>query len=428
MATNVAAMKARLGDTDYFILSMKAEELADKVKIPRELEGWEDMSVEERYQRDLNYNRVRNQIAPYFANDDSRFFGAIIVAAINFNEEISFEPLSDVLTRNLPNMYKIPAANMGFLTFSGGEILIPLDGQHRLKAIQFAVTAKDEKNRPIPDITPCTELAREDVTVILVGYESKKARKIFTRVNRYAKPTTTGQNIVTDDDDIIAVLAREVTNDLIGARLVKFTSNTLNRRDEHFTTLAIVYNCNEHIINGNFPVGKIDKTRLPDPNKIKLYRQKVLETWEQLLEGIEVFDNALSDPESTGDEKRYEIRESNLLGKPVGQECLVRAFVRLTTPPTNLSVQEACDRLNSLPWEINKENLEAVWDLVLWTGGTDGKIITKNANRKLATSIITYLAEEKLEDHQKAELLEDYRKQFPDAERESKQLPEIPTD
>ena len=152
MATNVAAMKARLGDTNYFILSMKAEELADKVKIPRELEGWEDMSVEERYQRDLNYARVKNQIAPYFANDDSRFFGAIIVAAINFDEEISFEPLSDVLTRTLPNMYKIPAANMGFLTFSGGEILIPLDGQHRLKAIQFAVTARDERNRPIPTL------------------------------------------------------------------------------------------------------------------------------------------------------------------------------------------------------------------------------------------------------------------------------------
>lgn len=426
MATNVAAMKARLGGTNYFILSMKAEELADKVKIPRELEGWEDMSVEERYQRDLNYNRVKSQIAPYFANDDSRFFGAIIVAAINFDEEGSFEPLSDVLTRNLPNMYKIPAANMGFLTFNGGEILIPLDGQHRLKAIEFAVTAKDERNRPISGISPCTELAKEDVTVILVAYEPKKARKIFTRVNRYAKPTTTGQNIVTDDDDIIAVLAREVTNDLIGARLVKFTSNTLNRKDEHFTTLAIVYNCNEYIISGNFPVGKIEKTYLPDSQTVTLYRQKVRETWGQLLEGIEVFDNALSEIENMGDEKRCEIRESNLLGKPVGQECLVRTFVRLTTPPTNLSVEDACNRLNNLPWEITNDNLEAVWDRVLWTGGTDGKIITKNANRNLATNIIAYLAGERLNDDKKTELLEDYRKQFPESEREDKQLPEIP--
>ena len=187
MATTVAAMKARLGDTDYYILSMKAQELADKVKIPRELEGWEDMSIEERYQRDLNYNRVRKQIAPYFANDDSRFFGAIIVAAMNFGDEVTFEPLADVTTRGLPGLYRTAAAPMGFLTFSGGEVLVPLDGQHRLKAIQFAVTGRDERGRDILDISPCTELAQDDVTVILVGYEPQKARKIFTRVNKYAK-------------------------------------------------------------------------------------------------------------------------------------------------------------------------------------------------------------------------------------------------
>lgn len=422
MATIVPAMKARLGDTDYFILSMKAQELADKVKIPREMKGWEDMSVEERYQRDLNYTRVRKQIAPYFANDNSRFFGAIIVAAMHFDAEKSFEPLSDVI-RTLPNAYKVPAADIGFLTFSGGEVWIPLDGQHRLKAIQFAVTGQDERDRKIPAITmPCDQLAEEDVTVILVGYEPKKARKIFTSVNKYAKPTTTGQNIVTDDDDIFAILAREVTNDLIDARLVKFTSNTLTRRDEHFTTLAIVYNCNEQIITGNFP-NKIDKTQLPEQQKITLYKQKVWEVWEQLLEGIDVFADALSDVEGTGDEKRREIRESYLLGKPVAQECLVRAFVCLTNPPTSLSADDACENLNRLPWEITNENLQ-VWDRILWAGGVDGRIITKR--RQLATKIIAYLAGKKIKDDQKAELLEEYRKQFPEAERESKQLPEVP--
>ena len=74
MATTVPAMKGRLGDTDYYILSMKAQELVDKVKIPKESNEWEDMSVEERYQRDIDYNRVRKQIAPYLANDESRFF------------------------------------------------------------------------------------------------------------------------------------------------------------------------------------------------------------------------------------------------------------------------------------------------------------------------------------------------------------------
>ena len=429
MPTTVPAMKARLGDTDYFVLSMKAQELADKVKIPTELEEWNDMSVEERYQRDLNYNRVKNQIAPYFANDDSRFFGAIIVAAMNFGEhgeQIPFEPLSDVATRGLPKLYKAAAATIGFLTFNGGEVLIPLDGQHRLKAIQFAVSGCDERGRRIPAITPCVQLAQEDVTVILVAYEPRKARKIFTHVNLYAKKPTTGENIVTNDDDIFAVLAREVSNDLIGGRLVKFKSNTLTRTNPEFTTLAIVYNCNQKIVEGNFPAGKINKTQLPSEQQIRLYSQKVQEVWRQLLEKIDIFADALSDVGSTGDAKRREIRESNLLGKPVTQECLVRAFVRLTGPPTNLSMEEACERLNRLPWAITSKNLEDVWNRVLWTGGKDGKIITKN--RPLTTDIIAYLAGEKLNDKQKAELLENYRKQFLDAERESKQLPVIPAD
>ena len=401
MMGTVAAMKGRLGDTDYYILSMKAQALADAVKIPRELEGWEDLSLEERYQRDLNYNRVKKQIAPYFANDGSRFFGAIIVAAMNFNDDGMFEKLSDAIPKkDIIPPHKPAADAMGFLTFRGGEVLVPLDGQHRLKAIQFAVTGKDERGHDIPAIpTPCTQLAQEDVTVILVPYEPTKARKIFTRVNSYAKPTTTGQNIVTDDDDIVAVLAREVTNDFIGARLVKYTSNTLTPKDLHFTTLSIVFNCNDEIIK-TFPGGKLDKTVLPSMYEQKLYRDKVRGVWEVLLENIEVFASALADPDSTGDAGRCELRQQNLLGKPVTQECLVRAFLRLTAPApdTNLSWDEACKRLNGLPWEITNENLH-VWDRVLWTGGKDGKIITKNRN--LATSLISYLAGEKLTEERK---------------------------
>lgn len=420
MATNVAAMKAKLGTTSYYILSMKAQELVDKVKIPRELEGWEDLSVEERYQRDLNYNRVRKQIAPYFAHDNSRFFGGIIIAALNFDEEISFEPLQDVLTKNLPNMYKVPAANMGFLTFSGGEVLIPLDGQHRLKAIEFAVTGRDEKGRPITEITPCTDLAKEEVTVILVAFEPKAARKIFTRVNRYAKATTAGQNYVTDDDDVFAVLAREVTNALIHARLVKFTSNTLTSKDEYFTTLAIVYNCNVQIIEASFPNGKVEKSRLPSDEKVQLFRHKVREIWETLLEGIDVFADALDDPESTGDDKRREIRSTNLLGKPVAQECLVRAYLKLVSTPTNLTSSEACERLNRLPWGITEENIKT-WDKILWTGGMDGRILTKR--RKLAADVISYMAGEKISETRKAQLLDEYRMEFPEGERNEKQLP-----
>ena len=422
MAEAIPAMKARLGNTEYYILSMKAQDLVNRVKIPKEMEGWDDESVEERYQRDINYHRVRTQIAPYLANDKSRFFGALIVAAYNFADSVSFEPLTDITTKGLPGLYRTAATGIGFLSFTGGEVLVPLDGQHRLKAIEFAVTGRDEKMKSIANIKPCSDLAQEDVTIILVPYETEKARKIFTRVNRYAKPTTTGQNIVTDDDDIIAVLTREVANDLIGGRLVKFKSNTLRPKDPEFTTLAIVYNVNEKIITKTFfSKGRPDKMQLPDEATQRLYRKKITDVWKTVLDGIEVFADAIDDREESGDNDRRRIRETSLLGRPVAQECLVCAFVRLTGPPTNMSAEDACRKLKDLPWGMSVEHLEQVWQRVLWTGGTDGKVVTKN--RTLATDLIAFWAGERIQDKDRAELLESYRKQFPEGERDGLTLP-----
>jgi len=426
VATTIAAMKARLGNTDYYILSMKAKELTEKVTIPRkdtipqEEEGWE-----ERYQCDINYNRVKSQIAPYLANDDSRFFGAIIVAAMNFSQDDAFEPLSEIAADGLPRLYKEVATNMGFLTFSGGEILVPLDGQHRLKAIEFAMTGRDERGRNIDKITtPCTQLADEDVTVILVPYEVSKARHISTCVNRYARSAPAGQNYVTDDNDVIAVLSREVANALIGGRLAKYTGNTLGPKDVEFTTLSTIYNCNERIILHTFPEDKLDKTNRPSEAKETLYRKTVKEVWRRLLDHIDVFADALSDTEETGDEKRREIRKSNLLGKPVAQECLVRAFVCLThQSPNAMSYVEACKKLNAVPWGITEENLK-IWQRVLWSGGTDGKIITKNRN--LTTDLVLYLAGKPFTAEDLDALRSNYLKQFPESEREGKDLPQLP--
>ena len=425
MATTVPAMRGRLGDTDYYVLSMKAQELVNRVTIPKKLEGWDDLSIEERYQRDISYSRVRKQIAPYLANDKSRFFGAVIVTALNFSDVVSFEPLSDIATKGLPGLYRTAAANIGFLTFTGGEVLVPLDGQHRLKAIEFAISGRDEKGHDISNITPCSHLAMEDITVILVPFDVERARKIFTKVNRYARATTTGQNIVTEDDDMVAVLTREVANELIGGRLAKFKSNTLGPKDPEFTTLGIVYNCNEEIIIHNFfSKGRPDRTRLPDASQQKLWRMKVREVWQAVLEGIDVFADALADTAESGDDNRRKIREGNLLGKPVAQECLVRAFVRLTGAPSNMSASETCDGLNSLPWDISEESVRRVWQRVLWNGGVDGgKIITKN--RVFATEMIAYLAGERTNEEARGELLEEYRRQFPEEERSDLDLPEV---
>ena len=423
MATTVAAMKGRLGNTDYYVLSMKARELVNRVTTPTKIKGWDGLSVEELYYRGISYDGVKTRIAPYLANDQSRFFGAVIVTAMNFDDAM-FEPLSDVAGKGLPSLYRADAVNMGFLTFSGGEMLVPLDGQHRLKAIEFALSGLDEKGHDIPNIEPCDDLAKEDVAVILVPFEVKTARKIFTKVNRFARAATSGPNIITADDDMVAVLAREVANELIGGRFVKLTGKTLRARDPEFTTLPVIYSCNEEIVTRNFfQKGRPDRTRLPEASQQKLWRMKVQEVWRTVIDGIDVFSDALADRGESGDKGRKEIRKTNLLGKPVAQECLVKTFVRLTGPPTNMAADEACERLNRLPWALSEDNVRRVWQRVLWSGGADGKIVSKN--RSLATNLIAYLAGERLDEEAIDELREEYRGQFPEDEWEKRDLPEL---
>ncbi len=83
--------------------------------------------------------------------------------------------------------------------------------------------------------------------------------------------------------------------------------------------------------------------------------------------------------------------------------------------------KEACKRLNEVPWEITEENMGGVWQRVLWSGGIDGKVITKN--REISARLIAYMAGEELDDEAEAQLLEKYRSLFPEAERRGKALP-----
>ena len=181
MARTIPAVKGVFGSTEYYLTTMKAEEIVQSFKIPKELTDWEDMTIEERFQREINWTRVKKHIAPYLANDDDRFFGALIVDMYN-SEGVEFEPLREAVAK-LPKFYKSVASNFGFLHMTGAEVLVPLDGQHRLAAFRFAISGKDEKGKDIQDLDPNLEIAKDDVTVILVKHDEKKARKILGRYN-----------------------------------------------------------------------------------------------------------------------------------------------------------------------------------------------------------------------------------------------------
>ena len=62
-------MKGKFGSTEYFMVTMKAGNVAKQLVILKEMPGWKELGIEERFHREIDYNRVKKQIAPYLSND-----------------------------------------------------------------------------------------------------------------------------------------------------------------------------------------------------------------------------------------------------------------------------------------------------------------------------------------------------------------------
>lgn len=112
---------------------------------------------------------------------------------------------------NIPDAYAISMADMGFITLPGKERLIALDGQHRL--LNLKITSKGISGVPggaktfaaMNKLQPHPELANKELSIILVEHiDMAKIRKIFTKINKYAKQTSRSDNIITSDDDTFA--------------------------------------------------------------------------------------------------------------------------------------------------------------------------------------------------------------------------------
>ncbi len=354
MASVLPAMYGVFGSNKYYIVTMPAKELTERLVFPKDVKDWDDLSLEERYQRDINFIRVKRQIVPYLLEDEDRFFGSFIVSMQNA-DNIAFEPLNDIYKGNVPQLYKTAGQAFGFLTLQGSEVLVPLDGQHRLASLQFAITGKDEKQQPIDNIEANTEIGKDDCTVMLIEHHSQKSRKIFNKVNRYAKKTTKAENLITADDDIIAVIVREHivgADRLIPERLVHTSSNTLSPRAHEFTTLSTLYEATKFYLEDIFT--KINTEHLPSEADQKLMKSHSIEFWEIACSQIKLFNAALHDSSDQGDKNRKEIRKDFLLGKPVAQLSALQAIVRLckenNTTGERIGLIDSCTRINDLNW------------------------------------------------------------------------------
>ena len=387
------AIRGNLGITEYWVTTMKISDLVDMVQFPTQIPGWDARTLEEQFQRDLSMPRIKKHMVPYFARDEKRFSGALVVAAkspdnVGEGKQL-FESKDVISSTKIPNAYDKNTKDLGFIMFDGHK-LIPLDGQHRIKAFQNAL----DENSALGD---------EKVAVIVVKFDDSMSRYIFNKINKYAKPTSKAGKLITDDDDPMAKTTRGlITDGVIPQRLVNIHSNSLNFGAHEFTLLSTFHDANIAIIKSlpiptSGPIGKMEE------RERKSKQDEIKNEWDRLLLGIDKWKAAIEDPKETGDDYRRNLRKDSILGRPIGQLALVMGYCQACnrlTGVSDLDRDKFVRKLNNIDWNVTNR----IWRGVLVNPNNSMKYGVRVA--KKASLLIVHMIGIKLTPKEENDLLD----------------------
>lgn len=224
----IPALKGKIGDTVFYSANLTMGQIT-KLVVPVNEELYTAKSLRDQLQRSLNDNYLR--IKDYILSHPDRFFNALVLAVYDG------DPLWTEIRYELDNEQY---TNVGILSFNGEEKIFPVDGQHRVEGIKAALKEN-------------TVSEREELCVMFIGHSNtpegkEKSRRIFSTLNRYAKPVKLGDIIALDEDDVVAIATRYQleSNPLFMEDRVRATNSiAVSVSDKRsFTSLIALYKCN----------------------------------------------------------------------------------------------------------------------------------------------------------------------------------------
>lgn len=400
MAYVIPAIRGKMGSTTFYEGTMLAQQLVGAVRPAIESDDWATWGIEERMQRVLDLKRIRDEIVPYLQKSPDRFFGSIIVLVYKPNV-FTWEPVGSL--GKLPAAYTSVAQNMGFLTIDGGELIV-LDGQHRVVALREIVNSKRNKNSVLAGDVP-----NDEVCVIFIDHENnEKTRRIFNKVNRYAKPTGRADNIITSEDDGYAIVTRRLMRKTApfgfeyqsetGERelIIDWKNNTITGKSQKFSTVSVLYETAKVILAYEKIKDFDEKSRVHRPSDEELDKayELVASFWEDVIETMDAYQVVFQEFKrsiSTCVDKRKDESPYSLLFKPAGQIAFINGLI--IAVERGQSLQEGLARANHIDWSTSSP---------VWRGtivGVAGRMNTSKQAYEMAAELIAYLvADEFMED------------------------------
>jgi len=351
----IPALRARIGDWDYYVTTLTFEQVDKYVsKIDEQLHKSE--SLKDLIQRSITNNYL--SIKEYILNQPEVFFNSLVLAVYDDYpdwQEIEFKFDSNEIYQ------------MGLLDFPGIHKIFPVDGQHRVEGIKAAI-----KENP--------QLKEQRIAAIFIGHKNnnegkQRTRRLFTTLNRYAKPVSLDDIIALDEDDIVAITTRYLLEEydlFTGKRVIHTKQKAIPPNNaEAITSIITLYQANYELLKV-FYLEKYDKNPTPKaitnhlkfrrPNEeIDAFRIFCTNYWDSFKEKISFINEYLI--KTTEPAKDYRNNESggNLLFRPIGFLPFIKASLVIYNREES-TFEEIFNKFNTLNFSIDKNP----WIYVAW--------------------------------------------------------------
>lgn len=410
------AIRAQMGDWQYYIVRMKMREIAHEVQFAHDI--YEDKTLSDAVQRVLLEKRVKTEIAQYLARRPDRFFSSIVVAAMEGEPVWSPVEMDENVVPKVLTTSSSLRDSFGVLSFGDEPKYYALDGQHRVAAIKLLIDRETDIQVPKgfdDDFLSVIVVLREEHDVP-EGEWMRRYRRLFSSLNRYAKPTDKDTNIIMDEDDLFAIITRRLIteHDFFKAPGIERKSfrvltkgKNLKSGTSHFTTLQTLYAVNTKLLksrerdnlgwrHGNGEENLNVQIR-PDEEFLDRYYDELVNYWDAILKVLPVL---REDPEKM---RIHNIQKDDseqccdhLLFWPIGQE-LFSEIVRLLLDDAELGddakvpeIVAALQPLAKVPWNLH----EVPWRYLLLipkSSSEDEPWRMRSEDRKLALTTANHI-------------------------------------
>jgi DNA sulfur modification protein DndB len=389
------SLRAQMGDWWYYITTMTFGQVkswilkVDDIHERTELKTW--------IQRDIREERLE-QISDYLKSQKQHFFNSIVVGI--YGGDPDWYPITIGKNPTLPDLQIEDRAKhtFGFLCLTGSEEVFAVDGQHRVEGIKKALSQRNS-------------LARDQQCVIFISHKQTekgraRTRRLFSTLNKYAKPVSKGELVALSEDDTFAIVTRKMIDDykhlnITFVPLTK-TANIPTSDTRCVTTVLALYDLIRTI---SLPPRSREKRRLevgpPRKQRIQEIYDLACNFWDLLRKNVpEIKRVTDSQPDDSVAHAFRTKQGGHVLFRPVGMKAFCMAARILVNRGETFEDAVALLGRTTL-------NLASVpWQGVLWNTVAQTVI---NKNGKLAYNLFLYMTSEPLEPNN-YDLLGEYRK------------------